>query len=825
MAAAPSLLEALKQDQQLSHAVSIIECARLGTKCHELRERLAGGLGGRQLTLLAPTNNAIKRAAEAKRTTLDLFCKMPEVAETIAAHAVLDRWPLAALRMLGTPLESLQFQKLTFLPSADAKVSVKLAGTRARPVRVNSGDIPCRNGLLHKLERLLLPASQEWRGVASREEAVQRQMQAQQEMLKDRRELNGKTRTEVRLPGPVSKAVAARRTASAHDRQRAQAFAPLYGDDYEPRVYTGDKPLPARRDFSHLRTVTTVPRDKIKPGQAPSMEDVWEEWEPLKQEEMRLRSELESFQMYLQSKEEVIAEHAAFVRQVLPTSGLGWAGSSQKPFIEVPLSSAHEHQLLQSCISPQDPKLITSEVRLGGFAVPAQSRLSSELPPWSSKLWLTVELPEVLPGVTFPLWSAPSGVARGMESRLQHFEAHLLIEQARKKIQSDEGLDVALLADKIGEEAHSLSDVLSWMEKRGVCWGLPDQRKFARFCEAMELLPGTSGTQENCNLSPVQDQLEQRKKEPEDQHFFSLLQRRIDKNVLAKVLSLPPLPEDHSEVQMLMTHLHHTLSLFSRNGQVIPNLKQQVSSHSDSIDVLRGRLEILESSMPSAWSPPVELWEDLMGSSPPSGLKAVDALTIVSEAVVEARRKAVRNGEEAAVASEALKASAAEKLRQVVWAESQAVSKEADIELLKQHLHEQAAHIKELEGERREGRSRAHLLNMMDAQEVARRANALCLEHHAAKVQRAWRQQQAKARLQLKAVLLLQFQMRRWRKRRQSAAKRIQERWSVFQKMRSMKRRVEGAMNQSAAWMGKQFGTQTKDAADKNAKKVCKAGN
>eukprot|EP00434_Breviolum_minutum_P020952 symbB.v1.2.018483.t3/scaffold1464.1/size117165/6 len=372
--------------------------------------------------------------------------------------------------------------------------------------------------------------------------------------------------------------------------------------------------------------------------------------------------------------------------------------------------------------------------------------------------------------------------------------------------QSDEGLDVALLADKIGEEAHSLSDVLSWMEKRGVCWGLPDQRKFARFCEAMELLPGTSGTQENCNLSPVQDELEQSKKEPEDQHFCSLLQRRIDKNVLAKVLSLPPLPEDHSEVQMLMTHF-----LFSRNGQVIPNLKQQVSSHSDSIDVLRGRLEILESSMPSAWSPPVELWEDLMGSSPPSGLKAVDALTIVSEAV--ARRKAVRNGEEAAVASEALKASAAEKLRQVVWAESQ----EADIELLKQHLHEQAAHIKELEGERREGRSRAHLLNMMDAQEVARRANALCLEHHAAKVQRAWRQQQAKARLQLKAVLLLQFQMRRWRKRRQSAAKRIQERWSVFQKM---KRRVEGAMNQSAAWMGKQFGTQTKDAADKNAKKA-----
>ena len=80
---------------------------------------------------------------------------------------------------------------------------------------------------------------------------------------------------------------------------------------------------------------------------------------------------------------------------------------------------------------------------------------------------------------------------------------------------------------------------------------------------------------------PSEDELEQRKKEPEDQHFCSLLRRRIDKTVLAKVLSLPPLPEaveglffshfavesvpfsflsmhffqDHSEVQMLMTHL------------------------------------------------------------------------------------------------------------------------------------------------------------------------------------------------------------------------------------------------------------------------------
>eukprot|EP00438_Fugacium_kawagutii_P010806 Skav204766 [mRNA] locus=scaffold3983:25532:32487:- [translate_table: standard] len=180
---------------------------------------------------------------------------------------------------------------------------------------------------------------------------------------------------------------------SAHDRQRAQAFAPLYGDDYEPRVYTGDKPLPPKRDFSELRASPTVSRDKADLGQAPTRDDVWEEWEPLKREETRLQTELEpedvadshgtpptvrleSFQKYLQSKEAVIAEHAAFVREaryqqvlrqrrvsavkVLPPSGLGWS-RLQKPLVEVLLSSADEHQLLQSCISPEDPKLITKE--------------------------------------------------------------------------------------------------------------------------------------------------------------------------------------------------------------------------------------------------------------------------------------------------------------------------------------------------------------------------------------------------------------------------------------------------------------------------------
>lgn len=751
MSVSRNLLDELKQDEDFSHVVSIIESARRGTKCHELRERMAGGYGGRQLTLLAPTNNAIKKAAE--------------VAETIAHHAVFDRWPLSALRMLGTPLESLQSQKLVFLPSG-GKVSVKLVGSM-RPVRINSGDILCRNGLLHKLGCLLVSAKQGWRGVASREEAVQRANEAQQEMLKDRRELNGKTWAGPPPPGPVSKAVAARRTVSAHDRQRAQAFAPLYGDDYEPRIYTGDEPLPPRRDFSQLRTVPTVTRDKSLPSQAPTRDDAWEEWEPLKREEMRLQLELEDLQRYLQSKEALIAEHAAFVREVLPPSGLGWA-SSHKALVEVLLSSADEYQLLQSRLSHEDPKLITSEVRLRCCTVPSGSRLCCELPIWTSKLWLTLELPEVLPSATFPLWSAPSG-ERGMESRLQHLEAHLLIEQAQKALQSDE-LDAGELAGRIVKEADCIADVLSWMENHGICWGLPDQRKFARLCEAMEVLH-FGAPSADCMVSEGET-----RDNPKEPHH-NLLQRRVDKSILTRVLSLPSLPEDHSEVQALMTHLRHMSSeLCSRNG-LLSTLKQEVSARTESVDILRGRLEVLESSMPSQWSPPLELWEDLMGASAPTPLEAVDAFKQVSEAVAEARRKAMRKGEETAMKAEALKASAAEKLRQVTWAESQAAAREAEIELLKQHLREQADHAKELEVERREGRNRRNMLNVMDADEAERRATALSLKYHASKVQTAWRRRQRKARVQLKAVLLLQFQIRRWQKRRQSAAQRIQKHW------------------------------------------------
>ena len=789
MSANRTLLEELGQYEDLSYAMSIIQSARQGTRCHELRERLAGRHAGREVTVLVPVNNAIRKAAEAKKTTVELFCRMPEVAEMIAGHAVLDRWPLAALRMLGTPLESLHSKmQLVFLPRGE-KLGVKLLGSAENPARC-FGDFPCRNGLLHKVQRFLMPGLQPWQGTATSGELFQLAQQSKLEMLKDRRDMQGKTWAGRPPPGPVSKAVLARRTASAndpHDRQRPQAFAPLHGHDYEPRIYTGNKPLPPRRDQSHLRAASVGRQDKTRPRQEPTLDDVWEEWEPLKREEMRLQKELEALQSYLRSKEAVVSESASFVREVLPESGLSWSAHPSKSWIEVALCSSEEHQLLQSCLAPDDPKLITSDITLGGHMVPCNSRLCSELQPWASKVWLTLELPEHLPRQEFPLWCVPRG-DRGIESRIQHLESHLLLEQAAELLESepdDRNLEAEISAKMKGDR---LGDVLTWMEKRGIRWGSRDQHGFLRLCEAMDVL-----REPNPQSVSLQN-WEQDKEHP----LPNLLQQRIDKKMLAKMLNLPKLPEDHAELQALMGHLRKMASsLGSQNGQ-LHQMKQKVQASADSVDVLRGRLEVLESSIPCPWSIPAELWEDLMGSPVPKTAKA-EALQMVSEEIAQARRKAVQKGEETAMKSEALKSSTDEKLRQVMWAEAQSASKSAEIELLKLHLAEQASHLKELERDRREGRSRANMLNLMDADEAARQAETHSLQHHAVKVQSAWRHRQAKNRRFLQAVLFLQFRVRRWRKRRQRAAQAIQNRWSSFRRLKGIKGSLESGAKRSFA--------------------------
>ncbi|CAJ1454752.1 unnamed protein product [Effrenium voratum] len=116
--------------------------------------------------------------------------------------------------------------------------------------------------------------------------------------------------------------------------------------------------------------------------------------------------------------------------------------------------------------------------------------------------------------------------------------------------------------------------------------------------------------------------------------------------------------------------------------------------------------------------------------------------------------QAVQRAEAAAVATEAVKASAAGKFRQVARLEAQAAAKEAEAELLEQHLQEQAERLKEYEVERRRGQNGASMLGVLEAEEAAHRASAIALQQHARKVQRAWRSRQRQGRLKLGAVNL-----------------------------------------------------------------------
>merc|ERR1711862_940379 len=59
-------------------------------------------------------------------------------------------------------------------------------------------------------------------------------------------------------------------------------------------------------------------------------------------------------------------------------------------------------------------------------------------------------------------------------------------------------------------------------------------------------------------------------------------------------------------------------------------------------------------------------------------------------------------------------------------------------------------------------------------------ANALLVQRKALRIQRQWRARKEVLNRRLRAVLMVQFRVRRWLKRRRTAAKKIQMRWSFL---------------------------------------------
>ena len=211
--------------------------------------------------------------------------------------------------------------------------------------------------------------------------------------------------------------------------------------------------------------------------------------------------------------------------------------------------------------------------------------------------------------------------------------------------------------------------MLAWFEDHGLRWGLRDQHHVARLCLAASGVEAPEG-----GVWP---------------------DASIDAKSLAQVLALPKLPEDHSELQALLGHLRKMSHLLGseRQGE-IGHTKQEVRAQGDDLEVLRGRVEVLESSIPCfgrwfgtalfrrfgtcslitkhpfwcvllilrgyiyiyaflgvsvsaadslsaaircPWSLPVDLWQELMQAPVPP--LPEEALKMVSDAVAHARRK------------------------------------------------------------------------------------------------------------------------------------------------------------------------------------------
>ncbi|CAE8708491.1 unnamed protein product, partial [Polarella glacialis] len=250
-----------------------------------------------------------------------------------------------------------------------------------------------------------------------------------------------------------------------------------------------------------------------------------------------------------------------------------------------------------------------------------------------------------------------------------------------------------------------------------------------------------------------------------DEERNSLLSRHITAVNLAAVLNAPKLPEDHPQLQMVLGHLRH-LALQLREGgaggrkpapaaavdsRSVHFLKQEVEARAANILVLKGRLGVLESSLPPAWSPPAALWEELVGEPPPPEASKEELSAIARRRLAEIRSEAVRLAEDVALRAAAAKASADDRLRQAAWKEAEADALQAEAELLRRDLEAQDLRLKELRAEERRSSFRATRKDEVHASEATRRADAMAVQHHVLKVQRIWRARQELAQRKLRA--------------------------------------------------------------------------
>lgn len=106
-------------------------------------------------TVLAPVNTAFASLlTELGLTQQQLLADQALLRSVLTTHVVAAQVSSAQLP-LGQPVASVQGSPLTFTATTDARLVVTDA--RGRQARLLRTDIPARNGLVHLIDRVLLP--------------------------------------------------------------------------------------------------------------------------------------------------------------------------------------------------------------------------------------------------------------------------------------------------------------------------------------------------------------------------------------------------------------------------------------------------------------------------------------------------------------------------------------------------------------------------------------------------------------------------------------------------------------------------------------------
>ena len=405
-----------------------------------------------------------------------------------------------------------------------------------------------------------------------------------------------------------------------------------------------------------------------------------------------MKAEIAGWQRRLRSVESLIAQHEELARRALPHADGLLSAQRQRVLMEVQISSQGQAESLLRHLS--EDLCAAEDLSLAGRLVPAGSRLCKVLARApSARKGMQEELQEVcsrgdvaglkapsrlvfaVPTLAFgsqPI-PEPTQAPQSADVLVAHAEAIMLASELGRRVVAKLAPGGGLLAacsdllwrsraDQIDNprDAERLADVVAAMEDfGGVEWGLQDRLAFARLCKAQGALspdlpdppPRPKGVTQPGpgERRAVLDAAVRRGARP----LPGLGCEFVSAEGLARVLDGPALPEDHVQLQQLLSHLRHLRAQLRGGGAgSLQALRQEAASGASQVRERQGRLDVMEARLPTPWSPPGDLWTELMGAAPPIGASVEELRAAAQARVQESRAAAYKRLDEVQVAAQ-----------------------------------------------------------------------------------------------------------------------------------------------------------------------------